>query len=82
MIYLKQSTASQEVLLGPFVDSTDGNTLVTVRAATKACITKMADDLKALGLVVSDAQARKAIMLPLLIAFMAIAASRFRWEEA
>ncbi len=26
MIYLKQSTASQEVALGPFVDSTDGNT--------------------------------------------------------
>ena len=29
MIYLKQSTASQEVLLGPFVDSTDGNTAET-----------------------------------------------------
>lgn len=28
-IYLKQSTASQEVLLGPFVDSTDGNTAET-----------------------------------------------------
>jgi hypothetical protein len=29
MIYLRQSTASQEVLLGPFVDSTDGNTAET-----------------------------------------------------
>jgi len=29
MIYLKQSTASQEVLLGPFVDSTDGVTAET-----------------------------------------------------
>jgi len=28
-IFLKQSTASQEVLLGPFVDSTDGNTAET-----------------------------------------------------
>lgn len=28
-IYLKQSTASQEVLLGPFVDATDGNTAET-----------------------------------------------------
>ncbi len=28
-IYLRQSTASQEVLLGPFVDSTDGNTAET-----------------------------------------------------
>ncbi|MEY2688334.1 MAG: hypothetical protein RL375_2532 [Pseudomonadota bacterium] len=28
-IYLKQSTASQEVLLGPFVDSTDGNAAET-----------------------------------------------------
>ncbi len=27
--YLKQSTASQEVLLGPFVDATDGNTAET-----------------------------------------------------
>lgn len=26
MIYLKQNTASQEIVLGPFVDSTDGNT--------------------------------------------------------
>jgi len=26
MIYLRQSTASQEISLGPFVDSTDGNT--------------------------------------------------------
>jgi hypothetical protein len=29
MIYLRQSTASQEVILGPFVDSTDGNTQKT-----------------------------------------------------
>lgn len=29
MIFLKQSTASQEVLLGPFVDSTDGVTAET-----------------------------------------------------
>lgn len=29
MIYLKQSTASQEVLLGPFVDATDGVTAET-----------------------------------------------------
>lgn len=29
MIYLRQSTASQEVLLGPFVDSTDGVTAET-----------------------------------------------------
>jgi hypothetical protein len=29
MIYLKQSTASQEILLGPFVDSTDGVTAET-----------------------------------------------------
>lgn len=29
MIYLKQSTASQEVLLGPFLDSTDGSTAET-----------------------------------------------------
>lgn len=29
MIYLRQSTASQEVLLGPFVDATDGNTAET-----------------------------------------------------
>ena len=29
MIYLKQSTASQEVLLGPFVDATDGATAET-----------------------------------------------------
>lgn len=29
MIYLRQSTASQEVLLGPFVDSTDGVTAKT-----------------------------------------------------
>lgn len=29
MIFLRQSTASQEVLLGPFVDSTDGNTAET-----------------------------------------------------
>lgn len=29
MIYLKESTASQEVLLGPFVDSTDGVTAET-----------------------------------------------------
>jgi hypothetical protein len=29
MIYLKQSTASQEVILGPFVDSTDGVTAET-----------------------------------------------------
>lgn len=29
MIYLKQSTASQEVLLGPFVDDTDGKTAET-----------------------------------------------------
>ncbi len=28
-LYLRQSTASQEVLLGPFVDSTDGNTAET-----------------------------------------------------
>jgi hypothetical protein len=29
MIYLRQSTASQEIILGPFVDSTDGNTAET-----------------------------------------------------
>lgn len=29
MIYLKQSTASQEVPLGPFVDATDGDTAMT-----------------------------------------------------
>lgn len=29
MIFLRQSTASQEVLLGPFVDATDGNTAET-----------------------------------------------------
>ncbi len=29
MIYLRQSTASQEITLGPFVDSTDGNTAET-----------------------------------------------------
>lgn len=29
MYFLRQSTASQEVLLGPFVDSTDGNTAKT-----------------------------------------------------
>lgn len=29
MLYLKQSTASQSVLLGPFVDSTDGDTAET-----------------------------------------------------
>ncbi len=29
MLFLRQSTASQEILLGPFVDSTDGNTQET-----------------------------------------------------
>jgi hypothetical protein len=29
MIYLKQSTASQEILLGPFLDETDGTTAMT-----------------------------------------------------
>jgi uncharacterized protein YjbJ (UPF0337 family) len=29
MLYLRQSTASQSVLIGPFVDSTDGNTAET-----------------------------------------------------
>jgi hypothetical protein len=29
MLYLKQSTASQSVLIGPFVDATDGNTAET-----------------------------------------------------
>ena len=29
MLYLKQSTASQSVLIGPFVDSTDGDTAET-----------------------------------------------------
>lgn len=29
MLYLKQSTASQSVVIGPFVDSTDGNTAET-----------------------------------------------------
>src|SRR5688572_24983765 len=29
MLFLKQSTASQSVLIGPFVDSTDGNTAET-----------------------------------------------------
>ena len=29
MLFLKQSTASQSVLIGPFVDSTDGDTAET-----------------------------------------------------
>jgi uncharacterized protein (TIGR04222 family) len=53
--------------------STDGNTIGNVRLTAISGVTAITEDLKQGGLVVADDAARKAVLIPLLIAFAAIA---------
>jgi len=54
-------------------DSTDGNRIANVRASTAPILIGIADALKSQGLVVPDAEARRAVLTPLMLAFVAIA---------
>jgi uncharacterized protein (TIGR04222 family) len=53
-------------------ESTDGTPVGNVRLTAVPGVTAIAEDLKMRGLVVADDAARKAILIPLLIAFAAI----------
>jgi uncharacterized protein (TIGR04222 family) len=50
-----------------------GNSIANVRSSAKAYVAKIAGELQELGLVLTNAQARKAILLPLMLALIAIA---------
>jgi uncharacterized protein (TIGR04222 family) len=52
--------------------STDGTTIAEVRSSAKAFVGQISEGLKARGLVVADSAARKAIVLPLLVALVAL----------
>jgi uncharacterized protein (TIGR04222 family) len=54
-------------------DSSDGATIANVREAAKPWLAPASDDLKSRGLLVSDSQARKAALLPLLLPLAAVA---------
>jgi len=50
-----------------------GNSIANVRSSAKTQVTKIVEQLQELGLVLSNKQARKAILLPLMLALVAIA---------
>jgi uncharacterized protein (TIGR04222 family) len=51
----------------------DGNSIANVRSSAKTQVTKIVEQLHSLGLVLTNAQARKAILLPLMLVLAAIA---------
>jgi uncharacterized protein (TIGR04222 family) len=51
----------------------DGNSIANVRSSAKSHVAKIAQQLQELGLVLSNKQARKAIILPLMLAIAALA---------
>jgi uncharacterized protein (TIGR04222 family) len=51
----------------------NGNSIANVRSSAKSHVAKIAGELQELGLVLTNAQARKAILLPLMLALVAIA---------
>lgn len=62
-----------EQLIYAAAESTDGNTIGNVRLTAISGLTAIAEDLKKRGLVVADDPARKAVLIPGLIALAAIA---------
>src|SRR5580765_1527665 len=51
----------------------NGNSIANVRSSAKTYVTKIAGQLQSLGFVLSNSQARKAVLLPLMLALAAIA---------
>jgi uncharacterized protein (TIGR04222 family) len=66
-------THELERLIYAAARSTDGNTISNIRLSAKSAVEPIAETLKERGLVVADAAAKSAILLPLTIALIAIA---------
>src|SRR5262249_45013693 len=53
--------------------NSEGNSISNVRSTAKSSVASIAQQLQSLGLVLTNTQARKAILLPLMLALAAIA---------